>query len=89
MGRISLVIVRTVEYNEFRDFLVGGVIMDYLSVKEVAEKWGVSRRRVQILCEDGRVEGAYKISDVWVIPLNAEKPADKRKMKKVDGCGVD
>ena len=56
--------------------------MDYLSAKEVALKWGITRRRVQILCEEGRVEGAYKISDVWVIPKDAEKPADKRKIKK-------
>lgn len=42
--------------------------MDYISAKEVAEKWNISRRRVQILCEEGRIEGAFKLSDVWVIP---------------------
>ena len=63
--------------------------MEYLSAKEVAEKWGLSRRRVQILCEDGRIEGAHKISDVWVIPKNADKPADKRKIKKVKEIGKD
>jgi len=56
--------------------------MDYLSAKEVAEKWDISRRRVQILCEEGRIQGAFKLSDVWVIPKDAEKPADRRKTKK-------
>jgi histidinol phosphatase-like enzyme len=56
--------------------------MEYLSAKEVAEKWNISRRRVQILCGEGRIEGAFKLSDVWIIPKHAEKPADKRKTKK-------
>ena len=56
--------------------------MDYLSAKEVAEKWCITRRRVQVLCEEGRIQGAFKVSDVWVIPKDAEKPLDKRKIKK-------
>jgi len=56
--------------------------MDYLSAKEVAKRWNISRRRVQILCEEGRIPGAFKLSDVWVIPKDAEKPADKRKKKQ-------
>ena len=56
--------------------------MEYLSAKQVAEKWNISRRRVQILCEEGRIPGAFKLSDVWVIPKDAEKPADRRKTKK-------
>lgn len=59
--------------------------MDYLSAKEVAEKWNISRRRVQILCEEGRVDGAFKLSDVWVIPKDAQKPADRRKLRKNEG----
>ncbi|NLU35890.1 MAG: helix-turn-helix domain-containing protein [Clostridiales bacterium] len=55
--------------------------MEYLSAKEVAEKWNISRRRVQILCEEGRIQGAFKLSNVWVIPKDAEKPADKRKTR--------
>ena len=56
--------------------------MDYLSAKEVAEKWNISRRRVQLLCEEGRIEGAFKLSDVWVIPKDSTKPADRRKQRK-------
>lgn len=57
-------------------------IVEYLSSKEVANKWGISSRRVQILCEEGRIGGAFKLSEVWVIPKDAEKPADRRKTKK-------
>ena len=42
--------------------------MGYLSAKEVAEKWEITSRRVQVLCEEGRIQGAFKLSDVWVIP---------------------
>jgi hypothetical protein len=55
--------------------------IDYLSAKEVAAKWNISRRRVQILCEEGRIPGVFKLSNVWVIPKDAEKPADRRKTK--------
>ncbi|NMA83195.1 MAG: helix-turn-helix domain-containing protein [Epulopiscium sp.] len=56
--------------------------MEFLSAKAVAEKWDISRRRVQVLCEEGRIQGAFKLSDVWVIPKDAQKPADRRKTKK-------
>ncbi len=56
--------------------------MGYLSAKELAEKWNISRRRVQILCEEGRIDGAYKVSEVWIIPEDAEKPVDRRKVGK-------
>ena len=57
-------------------------IMKYLSAKEIAEKWNISRRRVQILCGEGRIKGAFKLSNVWAIPKDAEKPTDRRKTKK-------
>lgn len=57
-------------------------VMEFLSAKEVAEKWNISRRRVQILCVEGRIPGAFKLSDVWIIPKDAQKPADRRKSKK-------
>lgn len=46
----------------------------YLSVQETAAKWGVTTRQVQILCKENRIAGASKISKIWVIPSNAEKP---------------
>ena len=52
--------------------------MEYLSVREVSEKWNISRRRIQILCTEGRINGATRIGNMWVIPNDAEKPKDAR-----------
>lgn len=52
--------------------------MEYLSIKQTAEKWGISGRRVQILCNEGRISGAMKIGYYWAVPADAEKPKDER-----------
>ncbi|WP_252231700.1 helix-turn-helix domain-containing protein [Clostridium sp. ZBS15] len=52
--------------------------MDYMSASEAAIKWGISKRRVQVLCSENRVNGAKKVGIMWVIPKEAEKPLDKR-----------
>ena len=53
--------------------------MDYLTTIEMSEKWGISSRRIALLCEQGRVEGAVKKGKTWLIPVNANKPVDMRK----------
>lgn len=52
--------------------------MEYLSVKQTAEKWGITPRRLQILCSQDRVEGAMRIGNYWAIPADAVKPIDQR-----------
>lgn len=52
--------------------------MKYLSVRQVAEKWKISRRRVQTLCSEGRIPGAVRIGSYWAVPQDAEKPLDAR-----------
>lgn len=52
--------------------------MDYITVAEAAEKWGISERRIQKLCEENRIDGAMKFSRIWVIPKDAQKPLDAR-----------
>ena len=52
--------------------------MDYMTLKEAAEKWGVTSRRVNYYCVAGRIPGAVKMAGVWLIPKNAEKPIDGR-----------
>ena len=52
--------------------------MEYLSVRQIAEKWGISRRRVQTLCTEGRIPGAMRVGSYWAIPADAEKPKDER-----------
>ena len=52
--------------------------MDYMTLKEAAEKWGVTPRRVNYYCAGGRIPGAVKMAGVWLITKNAEKPIDGR-----------
>lgn len=51
---------------------------DYISVKEAARLWNITDRSVTGLCSAGRIEGAVKNGRDWLIPADAEKPADKR-----------
>lgn len=55
--------------------------MRYLSVRETAEKWNIAPRRVQVLCNENRIDGVQKAGNSWIIPENAEKPSDARKHK--------
>ena len=54
---------------------------EYLSVKEAAAKWGVSERRVNQFCAEGRIKGARKLGGVWAIPAEADKPSDPHRRK--------
>ena len=57
--------------------------MDYISIAEAAKKWGISRRRVQVLCAQERIQGLERLGKTWAIPKDAEKPADGRKNKTI------
>ena len=50
----------------------------FITIKELAEKWGLSTRRIQIMCSNGIIPGATKFGDVWAVPEDAERPADGR-----------
>lgn len=54
--------------------------MEYISAKEQAEIWGISKRRVAVLCKEGRVPGATMVGNMWLIPKDTEKPKDPRKV---------
>ncbi|MDR1422890.1 MAG: helix-turn-helix domain-containing protein [Coriobacteriales bacterium] len=54
-------------------------MLEYMSVREAAEKWSVSERRVHKLCKDGRINGIIRFGRSWGIPDGAEKPDDARK----------
>jgi hypothetical protein len=62
---------------------VGGADMDYMTLKEASEKWGVSSRQVNYYCVEGRIPGAVKMAGVWLIPKETDKPADRRYKKQV------
>ena len=51
---------------------------EYMKLKDAAEKWGISIRRVQILCAQGRISGAVRLGRDWMIPVNADRPTDGR-----------
>jgi hypothetical protein len=52
--------------------------MDYVTPKDKANQWGLTQRRVEVLCDKGRIPGAYRLGRVWAIPKDAEKPMDGR-----------
>lgn len=52
--------------------------MNYISVKDAAEKFKLSERRIQKLCEMNRIKGCHMVSGVWLIPVDAKKPYDER-----------
>lgn len=52
--------------------------MEYKSIREMAEEWGISKRRIQVLCSENRIEGAVRIGYAWAIPANTKKPEDAR-----------
>ena len=52
--------------------------MDYISVAQAADKWGVTSKRVQVLCRENRIKGVERVGRAWLIPKNAQKPVDAR-----------
>lgn len=52
--------------------------MKYISVTEAAKKWGISQKRVQVLCRNSRIDGVMRVGNVWIIPYDAQKPSDAR-----------
>ena len=54
----------------------------FMTVKQAAEKWGISDRRIRVLCAEGKIPGAYQEGRGWKIPIDAEKPADGRYRSK-------
>ncbi len=55
--------------------------MKYIGIKEAAAKWGISDRRVRLLCQEGKIEGAIKLEWSWTIPADTPKPFDGRSMR--------
>ena len=52
--------------------------MEYMTTQEAADLWGIKVRRVQTLCENGKVENAKRLGHIWVIPTGTLKPIDGR-----------
>ena len=54
--------------------------MEYLTTIEMSQKWGITSRRIAVLCELGRIVGVVKKGKTWLIPYDSEKPEDARKV---------
>ena len=52
--------------------------MEYLTTQEVATQWGVTKRRIQAMCDKGKIPNAERIGLIWVIPKGTPKPPDGR-----------
>lgn len=52
--------------------------MDLMTAKEASEKWGITVRRVQVLCDNGKITSATKLGNMWVMPKDTPKPVDGR-----------
>ncbi len=52
--------------------------MEYISLKQASELWNISERRIRRLIQENRIEGAIKIGNAWNIPIDTNKPIDKR-----------
>lgn len=50
----------------------------YMTVKQASEKWGISDRRIRVLCAEGKIPGAYQEGRGWKIPADTAKPSDGR-----------
>ncbi len=56
--------------------------MEYISAKEAAVSWGISQRRVAVLCSEKRIPGAERVGNMWLIPKTAAKPGDARHSRR-------
>lgn len=55
--------------------------MEFMSAREAADKWGISQRRVAVLCSENRIDNATMVGNMWIIPTTAEKPIDARSVR--------
>lgn len=62
--------------------------MKYMDVKTASEKWGITPRRVRILCNDGRIDGAVRNGWSWVIPDDTPKPGDGRVLRRFKALDI-
>jgi len=53
-------------------------MMNYITIREASQKWGIGIRRINTLCNEGRIEGCVKFGASWAIPAEALKPSDMR-----------
>lgn len=71
--------LKSIPRMDYNKTIRGQFHMEYLTTEEAAEKWGISRRRVTVYLDEGRIKGVIRKGNIWLIPCKAEKPSDPRK----------
>ena len=56
-------------------------MIEYITTKEASEKWNISRRRVNTLCQEGKIPNVARVGNMWLIPSDSTKPLDGRCFK--------
>ena len=59
-------------------------MLAFMTANEAAKKWNISRRRVLTLCQENRIENAAMLGNMWIIPIDAEKPEDARTLRYIN-----
>lgn len=59
--------------------------MDYMTLKEASNNWGITSRMINYYCANDRIPGAVKMGSVWLIPIAAKKPQDRRYKQRQGG----
>jgi hypothetical protein len=65
------------DYSRRKDYDMG-LESELMTTKEASELWGITTRRVQVLCDKGKVQGAVRMGRTWIIPKGTPKPIDGR-----------
>ena len=55
--------------------------MNLITTAQIAKEWNISQRRVDVLCKEGRIEGAVMMGNRWFVPDGSSKPQDRRKLQ--------
>ncbi len=59
-------------------------MLAYMTANEAAEKWNISHRRVLTLCKENRISNVAMLGNMWIIPINAQKPEDARSRRYIE-----
>ena len=73
-GETTMIILVNCTHSSMRQDMIEG----FTTAKDMAQRWGLTTRMVQLYCTEGAIPGAEKFGGIWVIPEGAEKPDDKR-----------
>ena len=75
----DIAFIRVLEYNVLYIRKRRVSWMEVMSAREAAVRWGISQRRVAVLCSENRIANAQFLGNMWLIPKSAQKPVDARR----------